>query len=232
VPTRILLADDHPLALLSTRTAFQDSEFQVVGEARNGSQVLPLIGQVDPDLVLLDLAMPGIDGIRLLELIAKRHPDLTVVVFSGCDDPEKVELALRLGARGYLLKTLAITELPALLRELLSNAVFHAPPAWAARAQNEAARDAGLSPKELEVLQALAEGLSNPEIAKRLWMSRETVKSHLSHIYRKLNASSRTAAARIAYERHLLDDLSPGRRPQNASAFDRLGSSQAGTACA
>lgn len=78
MPTRILLADDHPLALLSIRTAFQDSEFQVVGEPHNGSQVLPLIGQVDPELVLLDLGMPGVDGIRLLELIAKRHLQLAV----------------------------------------------------------------------------------------------------------------------------------------------------------
>lgn len=129
--TRVLIADDHPLALMAVRTVLEaDGGFEVVAEAQTGSQVLPLVGQTQPDLVLLDLAMPGVNGLRVLELLRERHPQVQAIVFSGCDDRDQIDLALRLGARGYLLKTLTITNLPAIVRENLAGHLYFAPAGW------------------------------------------------------------------------------------------------------
>jgi DNA-binding NarL/FixJ family response regulator len=199
-----MLADDHPLVLVTVRGVLEGTDYEVVAEAQSGSQVMPLISRSQPDLLLLDLGMPGVDGLHLLELLGERHPQVTVVVLSGDDNPERIQLALRLGARAYLVKTLAIAELPTLLSEIASGHVYQAPPGWAEQARRHAAADAGLTQKELEILELVAEGLKNPEIAKRLWLSPETVKTHLSSIYRKLGVNSRTAATRAALDRHLL----------------------------
>jgi DNA-binding NarL/FixJ family response regulator len=209
-PIRILLADDHPLVLVSVRAVLEEAEFEVVGEAQSGSQVLPLVSRTAPDVVLLDLIMPGMDGLQVLELLTRTRPGLPVIVFSACAEEEQVDLALRRGAHAYVVKTLATADLPALLRQLLSGAVFHPPAAWRELAGEGAVRAAGLSAKELAVLEGVAEGLSNREIAQRLWLSVETVKSHLSNIYRKLDVTSRTAATRVAYERQLLQRSASG----------------------
>jgi DNA-binding NarL/FixJ family response regulator len=200
-----MVADDHPLVLLSVRRTLEGSEFVVVAEAQTGSQVLPLIHQTRPDLLLLDVWMPGSDGLRLIEQLAQRSPDLRVVVFTGDDDPDLVQTALRLGARGFLLKTVAITELPALLREVTTGQASEEPSPANEPAPADSESRGGLTSKELQVLTLVVEGLSNPEIAKRLWLSRETVKSHLSSIYRKLSVGSRTQATKAAYDLHLLD---------------------------
>jgi DNA-binding NarL/FixJ family response regulator len=204
--TRVMLADDHPLVPLAVRGVFEATEFELVAVAQTGSQVLPLIHQTQPELLILDLSMPGISGLRLLEQLAQRHPDLPVVVLSGDDSSVTIEMALRLGARAYIVKTLAIAELPAVLRELTAGSVYHAPKGWVDDARRDAPANAGLTAKELEILTLLADGLSNPEIAKRLWLSRETVKSHLANLYRKLNVHNRTQASKAAHELHLLND--------------------------
>jgi two-component system, NarL family, nitrate/nitrite response regulator NarP len=204
--TRILIADDHPIALMAVRTVLElDGGFEIVAEAQTGSQVLPLVGRTQPELVLLDLAMPGVHGLRVLELMRERFPQVQAIVFSGCDERAQIDRALRLGARGYLLKTLAIADLPSILRENLAGHLYFAPDGWAEQVQQGTIRETGLTNKELEILAGVAEGLSNREIAKRLWLSAETVKSHLSSIYRKLDVNSRVAAARVAYEEHLID---------------------------
>jgi DNA-binding NarL/FixJ family response regulator len=167
--------------------------------------VLPLIHQTQPELLILDLSLPGVSGLRLLEQLAERHPDVPVVVLSGDDSAETIQLALRRGARAYIVKTLAIAELPSVLRELNAGSVYPAPKDWADQARQHANTDSGLTPKEHEILQLVAQGLSNPEIAERLWLSRETVKTHLSSVYRKLGVSSRTQAAKVAYDLHLID---------------------------
>jgi two-component system NarL family response regulator len=149
--------------------------------------------------------MPGASGLWVLERLREQHPHVAAIVFSGCDEREQIDLALRLGARGYVLKTLAIANLPAIVRANLAGHLYFAPDGWAEHAQQETIRETGLTEKELDVLAAVAEGLSNREIATRLWLSAETVKTHLSSVYRKLDVNSRVAAARVAYELHLLD---------------------------
>jgi DNA-binding NarL/FixJ family response regulator len=208
---RVMVADDHPLVPLAVRGVFAGTEFEVVAVAQTGSQVLPLVHQTQPELLILDLSMPGISGLRLLEQLAERHSALPVVVLSGDDRSDTIQLALRLGARAFILKTLAIVELPALLRELAAGSIYRPPAAWAEQARSHAGQDAGLTPKELEILQLVSDGLSNPQIATQLWLSRETIKSHLTSIYRKLNVTSRTQATRTAYDLHLLDRPRHGR---------------------
>jgi DNA-binding NarL/FixJ family response regulator len=203
---RVLVADDHPLALRAVRAVLEaDGGFEIVAEAQTGSQVLPLIGQSQPDLLLLDLVMPGMSGLRVLELLRDRHPEVHAVLFSGCADREQIDRALLLGAKGYVLKTLAIDDLPSILRENLAGHVYFAPEGWAERVRHDAVSESGLTAKELEILAGVAEGLTNREIAKRMWLSAETVKSHLSSIYRKLGVDSRVGAARIAYEQRLVE---------------------------
>jgi DNA-binding NarL/FixJ family response regulator len=204
-----MLADDHPLVPLAVRGVFAGTEFEVVAVAQTGSQVLPLVQQTQPELLILDLSMPGIDGLRLLEQLAERHAALPVVVLSGDDRSDTIQLALRLGARAFILKTLAIVELPTLLRELAAGSIYRPPAGWVEHARRHAGRDAGLTAKELEILQLVSDGLSNPQIATQLWLSRETIKSHLSSIYRKLNVSSRTQATKAAYDLHLLERHAP-----------------------
>jgi DNA-binding NarL/FixJ family response regulator len=184
---------------------FAGTEFEVVAVAQTGSQVLPLVHQTQPELLILDLSMPGVSGLRLLEQLAERHAALPVVVLSGDDRSDTIQIALRLGARAFILKTLAIVELPTLLRELAAGSIYRPPAGWAEQARRHAGRDVGLTAKELEILQLVSDGLSNPQIAKQLWLSRETIKSHLSSVYRKLNVTSRTQATRAAYDLHLLD---------------------------
>jgi DNA-binding NarL/FixJ family response regulator len=200
-----MVADDHPLVPLAVGGVLEGSEFEVVAVAETGSQVLPLVHQTQPELLILDLSLPGISGLRLLEQLAERHPDLAVVVFSGDDSTETIQLALRLGARAYIVKTVEIADLPGVLRELRAGSIYQAPQAWVEQARQHGGAASGLTRKELEILQLVADGLSNPEIAKQLWLSRETVKTHLSSVYRKLGVSSRTQAAKTAYDRHLLD---------------------------
>jgi DNA-binding NarL/FixJ family response regulator len=202
-----MLADDHPLARLAVRKVLELAEFEVVAEAQSGGQVLPLVHQTNPELLLLDVWMPEIDGLRLLEHLRRRHPELSVVILSGDASSESIAAALRLGARAYLIKTFDITELPAILRELEGGRVYIPPPSWAEREPDDVGQRSRLTRKELEVLGLLVEGYSNPDIAARLWLSRETVKTHLSHIYRKLDVTGRTQACKRALELGLIVHL-------------------------
>jgi DNA-binding NarL/FixJ family response regulator len=202
---RVILADDHPLVVLAVGSVLDGTEFEVVADAQDGRQVLPLVQRLRPDLLLLDLALPGISGQHLLVRLARQHPDVSVVVFSGSEEPEYIQLALRLGARAYIVKSCAIETLPMLLREVTTGHVYRAPAGWAEDARQNVADAAGLTARELVILGLVAEGHTNPQIAGRLWLSRETVKSHLSNIYRKLGVANRAQATRTARELHLLE---------------------------
>jgi DNA-binding NarL/FixJ family response regulator len=164
--------------------------------------VLPLVGRTNPDLVLLDIRMPHFDGLACLDLIRKRHPDVKVVMLSAFSDPEHVQAALRRGASAYVVKAVSPLDLPAALRQAAEATVFHAV------GSPESGNDdggTGLTGRELTLLRAVAKGLSNQAIGKELWISEQTVKFHLRNIYRKLGVSSRTEAARYAYERGLVE---------------------------
>lgn len=201
---KVVIADDHRLILDGIRRALEDApDFEVVGEATNGSQVLPIISQTRPDLVLLDLRMPQMDGLVCLDQIKKRFPETKVVILSVSTDEKVIQTVLKRGASAYIVKSVNPIDLPSALRQAVEGTVYTAiglPP------QSESAgRAAGLTDREVAILSALARGLSNEAIGKELWVAEQTVKFHLTNIYRKLGVSNRTEAARYAYQQGLVE---------------------------
>jgi DNA-binding NarL/FixJ family response regulator len=172
-------------------------DIDVVGETDNGTRVVPLVGRVLPDLVLLDMCLPGADGLVCLEQLRERHPTVKVVILSALDDADRVAAALRRGACGYILKSINPADLPSTIRQAVEGSFFSVA---LPEAEPESPADVrSLSPKELVVLRELALGLGNREIAAKLWLSEQTVKFHLRNIYRKLGVSKRTEALRYAH---------------------------------
>jgi DNA-binding NarL/FixJ family response regulator len=203
---RVLIADDHPLILAGIKRALdEDDQFEVVAEARVGSQVLPLVSQTNPDLALLDLRMPEMDGLTCLDRIRKEHPKVKVVILSVSTDPEVVQTVLNHGAAAYVVKSVNPIDLSSALRQALEGTVFSAVGLPEKTAQQDAVKAAGLTDRETTILKALARGLSNEAIGKELWVAQQTVKFHLTNIYRKLDVKNRTEAARYAYEHGLID---------------------------
>ena len=203
-PLKILLADDHALMLEAIKLALADeTDFEIVGEAESGSRLLPLINQTEPDLVLLDLAMPGIDGITCIKLIRKRCPWVRTIVLSAHDSDNVVEAALDAGADAFIVKSVDPADLAAALREALKKPVATA--IGRASHVHPAIEEKGLSKREVDVLRALADGKSNKEIARTLWLAQQTVKFHLTSIYRKLDVNSRTQAVNWAYSHGLVE---------------------------
>jgi DNA-binding NarL/FixJ family response regulator len=202
---RVLIADDHRLMVEGTKQALERAGgFEVVGEAVNGVQVLPLVRRLKPELVLLDLRMPQMDGLTCLSKIRKEFPDVKVAILSVSQDPEVIQTALKRGASAYIVKSIDPEDLSAALRQALDGNVFTT--AGVTEDPGErAARDAGLTDRELVIVRAVARGLSNEAIAKELWVAEQTVKFHLTNIYRKLGVSNRTEAARYAFEQGLVD---------------------------
>ena len=202
---KLLVADDHKLMLSAVRAALSDaSDVEIVAEATSGSEVLPLVGRTGPDVVLLDLRMPGMDGLRCLELLHERHPTVKSIVVSGNDDPAAVEASLARGAVAFIHKTIDPGDLAAVIRQAIAGNVFFA---VSNRPQVEAKRsDLDLTARETEILHKLVDGQSNKQIAGQLWLSEQTIKYHLTNIYRKLRVSSRTEAVRQAYEYGLIEN--------------------------
>jgi DNA-binding NarL/FixJ family response regulator len=197
---RILLADDHRLMLEGIGRALEAAgDFEILGEAHSGTEVLPLVRRTSPEVVLLDIRMPGMDGLTCIDLIRKKHPDVKVVVMSAFTDPTQIHAVLKRGACGYILKTINPLDLPSALRQAVEGTVFHAV-GFPEQTEETLARAAGLTEREIGILKAVARGLSNQAIARELWVTEQTVKFHLTNIYRKLNVANRTEAAHYAHQ--------------------------------
>lgn len=206
---RILVADDHPLIREGVRVALESAaDIEIVGMAGNGAELLPMIAREGPDLVLLDIQMPLMDGLACLEVIRRRHPGVRVVIFSHLSEPEVIQTALKRGATGYVVKSIDADGLASALRQAYDGTVFHA--LGSSEADPDAtARAAGLTRREITIMKGVARGLSNQEIAKELWVAEQTVKFHLTNLYRKIGVKNRTEAARRAYQLGLLEALEP-----------------------
>lgn len=201
---RVLIADDHRLMLAATTRALSGSEdMRVVGETTLGSQVLATVRESNANVVLLDLRMPELDGLQCLARLREHHPDVCVILLSSYTDRTHIEAAKAGGAAAYIAKTIDPAELAGAIRASFKAETFTV---WGLGA-NENPIDAvsDVSERESMVLSALARGLSNREIGKELWITEQTVKFHLSNIYRKLGVSNRTEAARFAYRSTLGD---------------------------
>jgi DNA-binding NarL/FixJ family response regulator len=202
---RIVVVDDHPVVRDGIRGMLErDARMAVVGEAGNGPEAVALVRATDPDLVLMDLRMPGGDGVSAIREL--RRADRTrprILVLTTYDTDRDIHTAIDAGADGYLLKATSRTELvDAVVRVAAGQSVL-AP--TAARSLVERNRTATLTERELQVLSAIARGGTNQEVARELLVSEATVKTHLLHVYPKLGVRDRAAAVRVAFQRGLLD---------------------------
>jgi DNA-binding NarL/FixJ family response regulator len=207
---RILVADDHPMlreglvGVLSTQP-----DFEVVGEASDGAEAVRLAESLHPDVILLDLEMPGTDGVAALEGLRDAGSEARAVVFTAYDTDERILGALRAGARGYLLKGASRAEIFSAIRTVHAGGSLLQPDVTARLLEHigrndEGARDEQLTPRELEVLGLISQGLQNSEIAAQLFVTERTVKFHVSSILAKLGADNRTEAVAIAARRGLI----------------------------
>jgi DNA-binding NarL/FixJ family response regulator len=203
-PVRVVLADDHPMFRFGVSAVLHDApEVDLVGEASDGRQLLDLVRELTPDVVLTDLSMPGLDGAAATRELLAMRPDLGVLVLTMHDDDESVFTALRAGARGYLLKGAGRDELVrAVLAVAAGEAIYGAAVArrivdffTGAQARFTASTFPDLTPREREVLDLLAGGTRNSLIAATLGMTDKTVRNHVSAILLKLQVPDRTAAA-------------------------------------
>ncbi len=206
---RILVADDHPM-LREGLVAVLDTQpdFEVVGEATDGAQVVRLAERLGPDVILLDLEMPNVDGVAALQRLKESGTEAQTVVFTAYDTDERILGALRAGARGYLLKGASRQEIFEAIRVTNSGGSLLGPAATARllrHVQRDEKSSDALTPRELEVLALLARGLTNKDIADSLYIGERTVKFHVSSILAKLDAANRTEAARIAISRGLIE---------------------------
>ncbi len=203
---RLVIVDDHPVVRdgLQGMLASQP-DFEVIGEAENGEEAVQLASSLKPEVMLMDLRMPGMDGVTALGEIKTNSPEVNVLVLTTYDSDADILPAIEAGATGYLLKDTSREELYAAIRATARGESVLSP-GVAARiiGQMRAPAEEKLSARELEVLQLVAEGHSNSEIASRLHISQATVKSHLIHIFDKLGVSDRTAAVTVALRRGIL----------------------------
>jgi len=203
---RLLIVDDHPVVRegLAGMLAGQP-DFDVVGEAKDGADAVKQEGQLRPDVILMDLRMPNMDGVGAIKAIREKRPFANILVLTTYDSDADIVRAIEAGATGYLLKDTPREELFRAVRSAARGESVLAP-AVAARLMTRMRAPASdsLSAREIEVLQLVAKGASNKEIGKSLHISTATVKTHLIHIYGKLEVSDRTAAVTVALEQGIL----------------------------
>jgi two-component system response regulator DevR len=215
---RIVIVDDHALVRLGLTTLINDQpNMQVVGEAGTGSQAIQAVERHQPDVVLMDILMPGESGIEATRTILSRFPRTHVVILTSFADDELVLRAIQAGAAGYVLKQAdnqdllrAITAAAhgeALLDPVTTARLLQQVRAFGEKADEDAFHD--LSMREMQVLAEVARGKTNPEIANTLSLSEKTVRNHVSAILEKLNLSNRVELATYAVEHHLFDQLRP-----------------------
>jgi two-component system NarL family response regulator len=199
----VMLVDDH--ALLRTGVANiinQETDLQVVAEASNGLEALAAYERHRPDVTLLDLRMPVMEGVEAVRQIRARDPQARVIVLTTYDTDDEISRALKAGAKAYVLKDISADQLIACIRDVLSGKTYLAPAAAAKLA--EGVTRVQLTPREMAALRLMADGKANKEIASELSISERTVKTHLGHLFEKLGVTSRTEAIKVATRRGLV----------------------------
>jgi DNA-binding NarL/FixJ family response regulator len=202
-PIRLLLADDHAVMRSGLANMLNiDPAFRVVGEASDGAKALELYRQLTPDVLLLDVTMAGMNGIETLRHLRREHPGARVVMLSSSEAEEDILQSFHSGAAGYVTKTAQPEELAAAILAVHAGNRVMSP--GVERRLSEQASGGALSSREVEVLNLLRQGMSNPDIARLLQITRHTVKAHVAAILVKLEAADRTEAVTRGFERGLL----------------------------
>ncbi len=208
----IVIGDDHTLVRLGIRRFMEEADgIEILGEGATGAEIVRLVQEREPDIAVLDIRMPEMDGIEAARAITRRYPDVGVIMLTAYDDRHFVVEAVRAGARGYVLKTRDAEHLLQTIRLVAGGnmvidpdlVVALAEELSSAKERDETAET--LTERELEVLQLLAFGYTNRDMGTRLFISPDTVKTHLEHIYQKLGATDRTAAVAEAMRRRLIE---------------------------
>jgi DNA-binding NarL/FixJ family response regulator len=210
---RVVLVDDHDLLRRGIKTMLETEGIEVVGEGSDGTDALRLVEETLPDIVIVDVIMPKRDGIEATREIKDAYPHIGVVVLSGHDEKRFVFDALKAGASGYLLKTAALEEVVATVREVarghakldpeLADQIISEFQSYQAAEVAEVFQP--LTPREREILQLMSDGLPNKAIASRLSISERTVTTHVANIYSKLHVNNRVSAIQEAMRRRILD---------------------------
>ena len=209
---KVLIVDDHGIVRQGLRKYLDLHEnITIVGEAENGFAALEKVNKFTPDIVLMDLVMPEMDGIEATQKIIAAYPGIKVIVLTSFTEDDKVFSAIKAGAVGYLLKDISPPDLAKAIQAVHSGET-HLHPDITKKLMNQFVNPKSeaeitpedLTPREMEVLQLIAQGLSNKELAEELTISEKTVKTHLSSIYSKLNLSDRTQAAIYALKHDLV----------------------------
>jgi two-component system, NarL family, response regulator DegU len=212
VPIYVVITDDHTLVRQGIRRYLEDADgIEVLGEASTGTEAVSVVGRARPDVAILDIRMPEMDGIQAAREITEAHPDTRVIMLTAHDDRRLLVEAVRAGARGYVLKARDAEHLVRSVRLVAEGNLVIDPDLVSVLAEElsqarERDRQAEtLTDRELEILQLLAFGYTNRDIGERLYISPDTVKTHLEHVYQKLGASDRTAAVAEAFRRRLIE---------------------------
>lgn len=209
---RVLIVDDHPVTRDGLRTAFgMSDEMEVVGEAASGEEAMKAVEDLSPDVVFMDVRMPGMNGIEATRMIRERHPETKVILFTIDESRASVAEAIQAGVSGYLLKDAGVSELVNAARQAMQGkAVIHPSltQAFIEEVQlvdRPSSPEAPLSPREIEILQKIAYGSTTKEVADQLGISFHTVKTHLERIFEKLGANDRAQAVAIAIRQGLVE---------------------------
>jgi DNA-binding NarL/FixJ family response regulator len=202
VQIKVLIADDHPLIIAGIRRTIESLEdVALVGEARTAVELLELVDRRRPDVVVMDLRMPGMNGIEVIERIRRGCPGAKVVVVSACDDQPTIDSVLQAGASAYVLKSAQSLDVGSVIRQVVTGAVSHPGAGAPSRAAGPIlARRSGLTGRERSILEAVATGMTTAAISRELWVSEHTIKFHLTNIYRKLGVVNRAGAIRYALD--------------------------------
>ena len=210
---RVMIVDDHAMMRTGLRYTLQSfDDLELVAEASSGAQALALCAEVAPNVILMDMVMPGMDGAETTRLICQRHPQVQVIALTSFQEKDLVERALQAGAIGYLLKNVAADELAQAIRDAATGRATLAQEATDAliRSTHQKAGLADeLTERENEVLALMVEGLTNAQIADRLTVSLSTVKFHVRGILSKLNAANRAEAVNLAWKYQLVERSEP-----------------------
>ena len=201
VSIRLMLADDHRMLREGLRRSMIDQGFDVVGEARDGDEAIRLAEELHPEVILMDVTMPEVDGVEATRQIRASMPDIKIVMLTMHADQEVLTSAIRAGASGYLVKDCSTEEIASAVRMAVSGETALSPQLAASMLDEvrrldrpNADEERIVTRREEEVLQLIADGCSTPEVAEKLYISQKTVKNHLASIYQKLDARDRTQA--------------------------------------